>query len=117
MTLDYPDDADGDALRRVEAAGNDMSRPMEIDFQVAARDEETARLVAEEAARSGFRTEIWFDDEEPGLDDEDSLPWTCKCTKTMLPKYESIIAIQAELDRIAQPLGAYADGWGTFGNV
>jgi hypothetical protein len=22
-----------------------------------------------------------------------------------------------ELDRIAQPFGAFADGWGTFGNV
>ena len=117
MTHDYPNNADGNALQRVAAEGSDMSRPMDIDFQVAAPDEATARRVAEEAARLGFRTEIWFDDEEPELDDEVSLPWTCGCTKTMAPDYESIIAILAELDRIAKPLGAYADGWGTFGNV
>ena len=33
----------------------------------------------------------------------------------MIPAYPSLMAAQAELDAIARPLGAYADGWGTFG--
>jgi hypothetical protein len=32
---DYPDDADGDALRRVAADGSDMSKPMEVDFMLS----------------------------------------------------------------------------------
>ncbi len=31
--MDFPDDADGDALRRV-AERSDMSKPMDIDFAV-----------------------------------------------------------------------------------
>ena len=35
----------------------------------------------------------------------------------MLAEYDAIIAVQAELNAIARTLGAYADGWGTFGNA
>ena len=35
MNEAYPDDADGDALRRIASTGADMSRPMQIDFFVA----------------------------------------------------------------------------------
>jgi regulator of RNase E activity RraB len=111
----YPDDADGDALRRVAQDGNDMSKPMDIDFQVAAPDESVAKRVAEGAAKLGYRTSIYFDDEEADVEDSEAL-WTCECTKTMVPTYDAIIASQAELDSIARPLGAYSDGWGTFGN-
>ena len=117
MTTDYPNDADGDALRRVVAIGSDMSRPMDIDFEIAAPDEATAKRVADEAAKLGYRTNIWFDDEEQDLDDKPLPPWTCTCTTTMLAEYDAIIAVQAELDAIARPFGAYVDGWGTFGNA
>jgi regulator of RNase E activity RraB len=117
MMQDYPNDADGDALRRVAACGSDMCRPMDIDFQIAALDEPTARKVAEEVARQGYRARIWFDDQDQDPDEEACLPWTCDCTKFMLPDHGAIVAAQAELGRIVEPLGAYVDGWGTFGNV
>jgi hypothetical protein len=34
----------------------------------------------------------------------------------MLLDYDSVIAAQAELDRVSGPFGGYSDGWGTFGN-
>ena len=37
MTPAYPDDADGDALRRVASSGSDMALPMVIDFPRANR--------------------------------------------------------------------------------
>jgi regulator of RNase E activity RraB len=114
---DYPYDADGDALRRVAASGSDMSRPMDIDFQVAAPDESMATKIAAEAAQLGYRVRIWFDEGEQDPVEEDYLRWTCNCTKTMLPDHGAIVAAQDELDRIAKPLGACIDGWGTFGNV
>ena len=112
MTADYPSDSDGDALLRLAATGSDMSKPMDIDFQIAAPDEATATRVADEAAKLGYRISIHFYDKEGTRD-----PWTCDCTRTMLAEYDAIIAVQAELDAIARPLGGYADGWGTFGNA
>ena len=109
VTIDYPNDSDGDALRRLVAIGSDMSKPVDIDFQIAAPDEATAKRVADEAAKLGYRISI-----------RESMPccaWTCECTRTMLAEYDAIIAVQAELDAIARPLGGYADGWGTFGNA
>jgi len=117
MTVDYPSDADGDALRGVASSGNDMSKPMVFDFHIAAPDEATAQKVADAAAKLGYQTELVFDDEEEDLDDDPLPPWTCECSKMMLPDYDALIAAQEELDKIAQPLGAYADGWGTFGNA
>ena len=109
MATDYPDDADGDALRRVAADGADMSKPMDIDFFIAASDEATAKVVADKAAELGYRTEICFEDDVGSVD-----PWTCGCTKAMVPTYQAVIAAQAELDAIARPLGTYTDGWGTL---
>ena len=109
MATDYPDNADGNALRRLADSGADMSKPMDIDFFIAASDEATAEVVADKAAGLGYRTEICFDDDESLVD-----PWTCECTKAMVPTYEAVIAAQAELHAIARSLGAYTDGWGTF---
>ena len=115
MQNEYPNGTDGDALRRVASSGNDMSRPMDIDFQIAAPNEAVATRVAEQAIKLGYRTSTYFDD-EANLENVDD-PWTCECTKTMTPTYEAIIAAQNELDAIARPLGAHSDGWGTFGNA
>jgi regulator of RNase E activity RraB len=106
MATDYPDDADGNALRRVAASGSNMSKPMDIDFQLAGSDEATARRVADEAAKLGYRTRVYG---------STSVPWKCQCTKSMIPTYASLLAAQAELDAIARPLGANTDGWGTYG--
>ncbi len=111
MTTDYPNDADGDALRRLVAGGGDMSKPIDIDFFIAASDEATATEVADKATELGYRTEVCFDDDVGSGDS-----WTCECSKAMIPTYQAVIAAQAELDAIARPLGAYADGWGTLGD-
>lgn len=116
MSQTYPDDPDGQTLQQIATDGSDMSKPMDIDFHVAAPSEATARQVADQAARLGYDAAIFFDDEEPGLE-EDLPPWTCECTRTMVPGYDAIVAAQEELDAIARPLGAYVDGWGSFGNA
>jgi hypothetical protein len=103
----FPNDADGDALRRV-AERSDMSKPMDIDFAVdvpdQARGEEMARLVTQR----GYATAVEYD--------APSQRWTCYCTKHMVPTYEAVIAAQKELDELSAPLGGHSDGWGTLGN-
>jgi regulator of RNase E activity RraB len=106
---DYPQDDDGDALRRVAACGNDMSKSMDIDFQIAVENEAAAKKVAEAASAIGYRVGISFDEEDEA--------WTVDCTKLMLATYDSVMSAQKELDALAEPMGGFCDGWGTFGNV
>ena len=110
----YPNDADGDALRRVLADGSDMSKPMEIDFAVAVPSREAGERVAEQAKQRGFRVDLVPDahEEEP-----DATTWTCYCTKTMVPEYDELLSVQRELDDLSKPFGGWSDGWGTFGNA
>lgn len=119
MTESYPDDIDGEVLKMIAEDGNDMTKPMEVDFHVAAATEETAEQIADAAEKLGYETYVDFDDgsDDEDVDEEVTEPWTATCRKTMLLQYDAIMAAQAELDEIARPLGGYADGWGTFGNA
>ena len=108
MSVDYPDDADGDVLRNLAADGNDMSRPMSIDFQIAAPDADVAQAVATEAQKLGFEVSVYMNDDpdESGFEDdplgaelegfdEDDSPFTCECSRVMIPTYDGIMAAQA----------------------
>ena len=112
---DNPDDDDREALRRISAAGSDMSRPMDIDVQIAAPSEEIAVQIAELAETLGYRTEVFLDDdlEESSAAGE---PWTCQCSRVMIADHDAIAACQSELDEIARARGGYVDGWSTYGN-
>lgn len=109
MIPDYPNNADGDALRRVAADGSDMSKPMVIDFSVAIPDETSGNHVASATRSAGYDSYV--------SQDKDSGEWTCYCTKSMIATYVSVVSVQDELDKISHPFGGITDGWGTFGNV
>jgi hypothetical protein len=122
----YPDDADGAVLADLAARGVDMSSPLLIEFAVAAPDEASANAVAKAMRAAGYDTEICFDEGDPDEDefdedyeldpdDEEFAPaWTVFANVSMIPEYDELIRIQAELDRIAGPHGGKADGWGTM---
>jgi hypothetical protein len=107
MSNSYPNDADGDELRKVADSGADMSRPMVIDFSFAVPDERTARRVAEVVATHGF---------DPSISEDDG-SWSVHCSKSMLATYEGVVAVQVELNELLRSYGATCDGWGTFGNT
>jgi hypothetical protein len=107
--MDYPNDGDGDALRRLARDGNDMTRPMEIDFAVAVPNEAAGLAVAKVVEGLGYRTDV--------ARDEETGDWTCYCSRSMVPTYAALADAQRELDRVAKPLGGASDGWGTFGNA
>jgi regulator of RNase E activity RraB len=107
--VEFPDDADGGALRRTLECGSDMSKPMYINFQVAAPDDDSARAIAKVAGELGYRVQIYESA-------ECRLQVTCECSTRMVATYGSVIAIQQELAIISKPFGGIPDGWGTFGN-
>jgi len=108
-TATLPNDADGDALRRLIANGSDLSREMEIEFQVLAPDEASAMAFASAVQALGFLTSVYSHSDGPS--------WTCECARTMVPSYAAIIEVQRQLEQIGRPFRARPDGWGSFGNA
>ena len=106
---DLPDDADGDAIRRVIEDGADLTKPMEIDFAVAFPTRDAGTRFQRALGDKGFRTSLEHD--------EGGTTWTCYCAKTMMLTYGSVTGVQGELDEIAKAFGGQIDGWGTFGNA
>lgn len=104
-----PKDETWEALERIAAEGSDLDRPMKMDFFVAVPDEASGLVVASRARALGFDTSVELDDE--------TQTWTCYCAKIIVPSYTTVVAIEAQLDSLAQDVGGYADGFGTFGNA
>jgi Regulator of ribonuclease activity B len=106
--MDYPNDADGDSLRRVRDGGSDMSLPMTIDFSIDVPNESAARAVAALVSTHGF---------DPSISDNEGRGWwSVYCSKTMLATYDSVVSVQGQLNELAKPQGGICDGWETFGN-
>ena len=53
MAHGFPNNADGEALRRVGADGSDLSKPMFINFHVALPGEASAKRLAAIAQKLG----------------------------------------------------------------
>lgn len=118
---EFPDDEDGAVLAELAVQGIDLSKPLPIEYAVAVPSEESANSTAEALTKAGYEVEIDYDegepDEEDEIDEEDDdfgPSWSVYANVTMVPKYDEIIRIQAELDQLARPFGGYADGWGVL---
>jgi regulator of RNase E activity RraB len=105
----YPDNADGDALRRLAEGGADMTSPMIIGFAVAIPDESIGKAIALKAIETGYKAGV-------GQDSESS-EWTCYCSRSMFATYADVINCQLELDKIAVAYGGFVDGWGAIENI
>ena len=114
--MELPDDADGDALRRLVAMGCDLSRPMTIDFAVDVPSAEAGQAVADLASMAGYRVAVKQDESESG-DDDESGDWTCYCEREMIADHAALLEAQAELSRLSGPHGGWCEAWGSIGNA
>lgn len=105
----FPDDETGDALRKFEANGFDLSNVMKVDFFVAVPSEESGKKVASKARYLGYEVSV----EQDKITGE----WTCYCNKKMIPNYDDFIKSESELDKIGKEYGGYIDGFGSYGNI
>ena len=108
MAPEYPNDADGDALRRVAADGNDMAAPMVIEFPVVVPAELPAKQFASVAATKGYQVHLCTHEDDPD--------WDVMCAVEMIPTHVDVVRVQRELTEWATPFRGYCDSWGTFGN-
>ena len=107
MAMIIPDDADGDAIRRVIEDGSDLTHPMVVEFQIDCPDLASAESIAARIPHE-FTTQVYRDP------DDDSV--TCECSREMLLVYSELVSIQRQLTEIATPFGGRCEAWGTFGN-
>ena len=104
----YPNDANGDALKRMEAQGDDLSLPREIEFTVVFPSEESATQFAREISAQGYEASREFSETVEGF------PWDVIVVKYMAPSHSEIERFEANLQEAAYRLGGHNDGWGCF---
>lgn len=109
MSLIFPLDDNGDVLRQLQARGDDLSIPRDIDFSVVFATEANAVTFAKLSAAPYTRVEVERAGVAPGL------PWDVRVTRHMLPDHGAIGEFEATLARRALALGGRNDGWGCFG--
>ena len=104
--MKFPDDPNGDALRRMEAAGDDLTRTRDIEFTVVFPDESTAKQFADYVCTQGYPASAAL------TETVDGFPWDVVIVKHSAPSYEEIGAFEEWLQQAADPFGGRNDGWG-----
>ena len=95
----HPNDASGDALRRLESDGDDLSRARDIDFTVVFPNDFTAEEFAGHFRKTGYKATIRFSQVEK------SHPWDVVVVKHMIPSHSGITDVERELQEFADTLG------------
>lgn len=101
---EFPDDENGDVLRRMAQLGDDLSKPRDVDYFFVFPDEKRA---AEFAA--DVKKELGLDAE---TEESEESGWDATVTKEMIPTHEAITQLEQSLVRIAKARGGRPEGWG-----
>jgi hypothetical protein len=106
--MSYPNDANGDALRRMEEAGYDLSRPRNIDFTVVFANKDAAEKFVSQLRARGYAASIEF------TETDETSPWDVVVVNNMIPTHEGIGAFEDLLQHVASSFGGRNDGWGSL---
>jgi hypothetical protein len=104
----FPADANGDALQRLQANGDDLTRPRDVDFTVVFPNENAAKLFAQQVSSIGYSVTVEF------AETVKECPWDVVVVKHMVPTHQEIGSFEGVLESVANPLGGHNDGWGCF---
>jgi hypothetical protein len=117
----YPNDSDGNTLRKMEETGFDMSTIHKFEFFIDVENEKNANdIVAHlKLNKIGKSFEINFDEgelekgEEKTEFNKDFWPsWTVYVFVDMKPDYRKIINFQKSINSLSKVFGGFSDGWG-----
>lgn len=84
----FPDDENGDVLRRMQEEGDNLTAPRDIDFTVVFETEEAAQKFAGYFASLGYKTSYERTDTAEGL------PWDVLVVNKMVPHHGEITAFE-----------------------
>jgi hypothetical protein len=102
----FPDDENGDVLRRMQRNGDDFSKARDIDFTVVFGVEDSAQKFAGYFGRLGHRVSVSNSNCVPDL------PWDVIVVNHMLLSHSGITEFEETLQHAAAQLGGRNDGWG-----
>jgi Regulator of ribonuclease activity B len=105
---DFPNDENGDVLRRMRGSGDNLSIARDIDFTVVFATPAESHKFGDFFRQRGYRVSA----KRSGCVED--LPWDVVVVKNMVPTHGDITAFEAELQEVATPLGGRNDGWGSF---
>jgi Regulator of ribonuclease activity B len=105
-TLEFPDNENGDVLRRMWTDGDDLSRPRTVDFEHQFSKKSGALLFLAEICGGESKVSI----SRAGQTDI----WDVQISMYMVPTYAAITEAEARLGSIARRFGGSPDEWGCF---
>jgi hypothetical protein len=108
MNGEIPDDENGDVLRRLLKAGDNLSLPRDVDFSIVFPTKRAAKLFIN--AISGDFKSVNY--KESHVDPE--LVWDVTAVKFMVPDHQLIGETEDFLAEKAKSFGGRNDGWGCF---
>lgn len=101
---DFPDDDNGDVLRRMHDDGDDLDQPRTMDFCFAFPDRRQALAFAGLVDERDLEVCIsWY---------EERRLWQTIVKRHMVPAHGAITALEQALTAHAESVGGEADGWG-----
>lgn len=104
---EFPDDENGDVLRRMVESGDDLSKPRMIDFSVIIPTIGDAETFCELATTANFKVRILS---QPTYDGQIDIT----ASRVMIPTYEAISGTEMLLEKLSSRFGGRNDGWGCF---
>jgi hypothetical protein len=106
MPDEFPDDENGDVLRRMQENGDDFTILRKIDFTVVFPDQDSAEGFRARVRRLGFEGSVELTNCVP------ELPWDVVVVNHMLPSHRGITDFENQLETLALEFGGRNDGWG-----
>jgi hypothetical protein len=104
--MQFPDDENGEVLRRMQAHGADLTYPRNLDFTVVFPDQQSAENFVKEMNASGHTASAAF------TQTRDQFPWDVLAVKHMIPAHTNITEFESFLESHAAVYGGQNDGWG-----
>jgi hypothetical protein len=104
--MHFPNDANGDVLRRMEAQGDALTKPRNIDFTVAFADANSAERFAEHFRALGHEVSV------DATETDQRFPWDVVVVQHMVCSYDGITNFEDLLQSVADGWGGHNDGWG-----
>jgi len=106
--IQFPDDENGDVLRRMQEHGDDLSIPREVDFSVIFPSEDSALQFAVHMLKNEQKVSF------SAYEEHDELPWQVQAHPVMEPTHENITGYEEQLAEDAAKYGGRNDGWGSM---
>ena len=91
------------SLDQLKKAGDDLSKPHQIEFVLSFSSQSVADQAAPRLKTAGFDVQV----------KQDGGDWRCLATKTMIPDLAALEKIHEEMDQMAVSFGGRYEGWGT----